>query len=54
MDSVLEIVHVPLDGITSFGCVNCPTQLGVICIFAEGAFDPDVYVIAEDNKQRWS
>jgi len=35
----LKFVQVPLDGIPSFWCVNCTTQLGVICKVAEGALD---------------
>jgi len=35
----LELVQVPLDSIQSFWCVNCTTQLGVICKLAEGALD---------------
>jgi len=35
----LELVQVPLDGILSFWCVNCTTQLDVICKLAEGALD---------------
>jgi len=34
-----ELVQVPLDGIPSFWCVNCTTQLGVICKLAEGALN---------------
>jgi len=36
---LLKLVQVPLDGIPSFWCVNCTTQLGVICKLAEGALD---------------
>jgi len=35
----LELVQVPLDGIPSFWCVSCTTQLGVVCKLAEGALD---------------
>ncbi|KAK4816418.1 hypothetical protein QYF61_016854 [Mycteria americana] len=45
---LLELVQVPLDGIPSLRRVNCTTQLGVVCKFAEGALDPTVYVIDED------
>ncbi|KAJ7410419.1 hypothetical protein WISP_108598 [Willisornis vidua] len=34
-----DLVQVALDGIPSFKCVNCTTQLGVICRFTEGALD---------------
>ena len=46
----LELVRVPLDGIPSPRRVNLTTQLAVICILAEGAHNPDVYVIDEDIK----
>ncbi|KAK4816777.1 hypothetical protein QYF61_022889 [Mycteria americana] len=36
---LLELVQVPLDSILSLRCVNCTTQLGVICKLAEGALD---------------
>ncbi|KAK4823973.1 hypothetical protein QYF61_008592 [Mycteria americana] len=51
---LLQLVHVPLDGILSLRRVNRTTQLGVICKLAEGALDPTVYVIDEDIKQYWS
>jgi len=35
----LQLVQVPLDGILPFWCVNCTTQLGVVCKLAEGALD---------------
>jgi len=38
MDPLLQLVQVPLDAILSW-CVNCTTQLGVICKLAEGALD---------------
>ncbi|KAK4831083.1 hypothetical protein QYF61_015281 [Mycteria americana] len=47
---LLELVQVPLDGILSLRCVNCTTQLGVICKLAEGALKPTVYVTDEDIK----
>jgi len=37
--SLLKLVQVPLDGIPSLRCVNCTTQLGVICKLAECALD---------------
>jgi len=42
MDPLLQLVQVPLEGILSFWCVNCTTQLGVICKLAEGVLDPAV------------
>jgi len=47
---LLEFVQVPLDGIPSSWCVNCTTQLGVICKLAEGAFDLAAYVLDENIK----
>ena len=40
MGPLLELVQVPLDGILSVRCVNCTTQLCVICKLAEGAVGP--------------
>ncbi|KAJ7401265.1 hypothetical protein BTVI_97626 [Pitangus sulphuratus] len=37
LGSLLIFVQDPLDGVSSFCCVNCTTQLGVICSFAEDA-----------------
>ncbi|KAK4811032.1 hypothetical protein QYF61_015736 [Mycteria americana] len=54
MGPLLQIVQVPLDGILFFWCVNCTTQLGVICKLAEGALDLTVYVIDENIEQHWS
>jgi len=36
----LKPAYVPLDSIPSLQCVNCTTQLDVICKLAEGALDP--------------
>jgi len=35
----LQLAQVLLDGILSFWCVSCITQLGVICKLADGALD---------------
>ncbi|KAK4811900.1 LOW QUALITY PROTEIN: hypothetical protein QYF61_014933 [Mycteria americana] len=51
---LLQLVQVPLDDIPSFWCVNCTTQLGVICKLAEGALDLAVNVIDENMEQHWS
>ena len=51
---LLELVQVPLDGISSLQCVDHSTQLGVICKFSEGALNPTVCVIDKDIKQYWS
>ena len=45
---LLKLIQVPVDGISSLRGVNHTTELGVICKFAEGAFDPTVYVTDED------
>ena len=44
MGPLLQPVQVPLDGFPSFQCIDCTTQLGVICKLAEGALDA-IYVI---------
>lgn len=49
MGPLSSSVHVSLDGILSFYCVNCITQLG-ICKLAEGAPDLVVYVIDKNIK----
>ena len=54
MGPLLELVQVPLDGIPSFWCVSCSTQLGIICKLAEGALSVTVYVIDENVKQHRS
>ena len=54
MGPFLKLVQVPLDGIPSFCCINCTTQLSVICKLAEGALDPIIYVTDKDIKQYWS
>ncbi|KAJ7423296.1 hypothetical protein BTVI_10445 [Pitangus sulphuratus] len=45
---------VPLDGISSFTCVNHTTQLGGVYKLSGGVLNPTVHVIAEDIKQYWS
>mgnify|MGYP001854162635 CR=1 FL=1 len=32
-------------------CLNCSTQLGIVCKLAEGALDPITYVIDKDVKE---
>ncbi|KAJ7409912.1 hypothetical protein WISP_111561 [Willisornis vidua] len=49
-DTVLKLVQFPLDGILSFRYVNCTTQFGVICKFAESALNPTAHVINENIK----
>jgi len=53
MGPPLRLVQVSLDDIPSFWCVNCTTQLGVICKLAEGALDHAVYVLDENVKQQF-
>lgn len=43
--SLLKTVQVPLDGIPSLQCVNCATQLSVMCI---PALNPSAYITDED------
>lgn len=38
----LMFVLVPLDGIPSFYCIKCTTELGVISKHAEGTLNPTV------------
>jgi len=42
---LLQPVLVPLDGFPSLQCIDCNTQIGVICKLAEGALNSIVYVI---------
>ncbi|RMC21736.1 hypothetical protein DUI87_02605 [Hirundo rustica rustica] len=51
---LLAYVQVSLDGIPSFCCVSCTTQLRVICKLAEGALDLTLCVIDEDIEEPWS
>ena len=46
----LKLVPVTLDSIPSLQCVNCITQFGVVCKFAEGAPDPTVHITYKDVK----
>ena len=48
------LVQDPLDGIPSFYCVNCTTQLGIISRLAEGALNLIIYLIGQDVKEYWS
>jgi len=54
MGPSLRLVQVLLDGIPSSWCVNCTTQLGVICKLAEGALHLSDEVIGENIKQHRS
>ena len=40
MGLLFKLVHIPLDGILSFYCIICITQLGVISKLAQGALNP--------------
>ena len=51
MGQLLQPVQVPLNGISSFYCINHTTQLGVICKLAKGVLNPIVYVVDKDIKQ---
>ncbi|PKU44166.1 hypothetical protein llap_5535 [Limosa lapponica baueri] len=48
MGPPLKPATVPLDGFPSLQCVNCATQLGVICKLFEGALNATV--IKKDDK----
>ena len=54
MGPLLQTVQVPLDGFPSFQCIDCTTQLGVICKLAEGALDAIVCVIDKDVEEHQS
>ncbi|PKU45108.1 hypothetical protein llap_4594 [Limosa lapponica baueri] len=47
----LKPVKVPLDGTSSLQCVDCSTQLGVICKLAAGALNLTVHVADREVKQ---
>ncbi|KAK4810572.1 hypothetical protein QYF61_004535 [Mycteria americana] len=49
----IQPVQVPLQTLPTLQQINTPTQLGVICKHAEGAFDPFVQIIDKDIKQNW-
>lgn len=48
-----ELVQVRLDGVPSFCCVNCTTQLGIISKFPEGVLSPIINVTDEDVKREY-
>lgn len=50
LNLLLDFIQIPLDGIPSLRCVNCLTQLGVICQIAKYALDPIIFV-TEDMKR---
>ena len=50
MGPPLKLVHIPLDSIPSLWCVNCSTQLNIICKLAEGALNPTVHITDKDVK----
>ena len=54
LGSLLEPVYVSVNVIQSLGCVDCSTQLGVICKLAEGALSLTVNIIDEDIKDHRS
>ncbi|KAJ7408522.1 hypothetical protein BTVI_59363 [Pitangus sulphuratus] len=49
----LNPLKVPLDGISSFQCVDCTTQLDVTDKLAEGAFHLTVHVTDKDGIRSW-
>ena len=52
--SPLKLVQVPLNSIPSLYCVNCTTQLCVVCKLAEGALHPTIHVTYKNVKLHWS
>lgn len=42
MAPLLELAQVPVDGIPSFSCVNCITQVGGVGKCIEGSLHPSV------------
>ena len=54
MGPLLQPVQVPLDGLLSLQCIDCTSQLGVICKLAEGALNALICVIREDAEEHWS
>jgi len=51
MGPLLQPDQLPLDGFPALQCINCTTQLGVVCKLAEGSLDSIVYVIDEDVEE---
>lgn len=51
MHPLFEHVQVHLDGIPSFYCIKCTTQLGIIGKLAEDALNPTAYVINKDVEE---
>lgn len=51
LDPLTELVQVPQDGILSFCCVSCTTELCIIYKSAEGSLDLILYVIDKDIKE---
>ncbi|PKU47931.1 hypothetical protein llap_1781 [Limosa lapponica baueri] len=47
----IQPVQIPLQGLSTLQQVDTPTQLGVICKFAEGALDPLVQIIDKDVEE---
>jgi len=47
MGPLLKLVQVSMDSISSLWRIDCTTQFGVICKFAESALNLTVYVIDE-------
>ena len=54
MASLFKPVQVPLDGVPSFYCVNCTSQLGVIRNLVDSALNPAIYFIDKDVEEHWA
>ena len=48
MYTLFNHVHVPLNGILPFYCLNCTIQLAIICKLAEAALNPTVCITDKD------
>ena len=45
----LKSVQVPLDGISSFYCINCTTQIGLVNKLTEDTLNPIIYKNVEEH-----
>jgi len=48
MCPIFEHARIPLDGVSLLYCVNCTTQLGVVCKLTKGALNPTVKATDKD------
>jgi len=53
MGSLFKFVQVPLDGMPSFCCINCTTQLDGTSKLVDGALDPTVCIINKNIEEHW-